>query len=97
MNSTCFPLQVQKSLSEKTADTPAVAKVPAVGKALARVLSAVTQGEMKENDLKSLSFPVESGQVSDSPLPQPPDPSSTHTITKPTGKSHHWFGFFLIV
>lgn len=86
-------MQVQKSLSEKSVDTPAVAKVPPVGKALARVLSAVTQGEMKENDLESLSFPLESGQLSDSPSSHPPDPPSTHNTAKPTGKVHHRFVF----
>lgn len=86
-------MQVQKSLSERTVDTPAVAEVPAVGKALARVLSAVAQEERKENDLESVSFPLESGQFPDSPSPQQPDVPRKHAITMPTGKIHHWVLF----
>lgn len=86
-------MQVQRSLSERIVDTPGVAKVPAVGKALARVLSAVAQEERKENDLESLSFPLESGQLPDSPSPpQQPDVPLKHTTTTttmPTGKIHH--------
>ncbi|XP_060756581.1 DNA repair and recombination protein RAD54B [Neoarius graeffei] len=74
--------KVQRSLSERIVDTPAVAKVPAAGKALARVLSAVAQEERKENDLESLSFPLESGQLPDSPSPpQQPDVPLKHTTT----------------
>ncbi|MCI4391368.1 hypothetical protein PGIGA_G00133440 [Pangasianodon gigas] len=78
--------KVQKSLSERTVHTPAVAKVPAEGKALARVLSAVAQEERKENGLESPSFSLESGQLPDSPSPQQPDLPSTHTTTKPSAR-----------
>lgn len=84
---------MQKSLSERIVDTPAVPKVPAGGKALARVLSAVAHEEMKENGLESLSFTQEAGQLPDLPSPQQPDPPSTHSTTKPTGKVHLWFMF----
>lgn len=84
---------MQKSLSERTLDTPAVAKVPAVGKALARVLNAVAQGEMKENGLESLSIPLESGELPDSPSPHQPDLPNEHTTTKPTSKIHCCFAF----
>lgn len=93
-------MQVQKNLSERTGDTPAVAGVPAVGRALARVLSVVAQEEGKENDLESLSFPLESGQLPVSPSPQQLDLPSTHrtsTSTITTGKIHHLVFIFLIV
>lgn len=88
-------MQVQKNLSERTGDTPAVAGVPAVGRALARVLSVVAQEEGKENDLESLSFPLESGQLPVSPSPQQLDLPSTHTSTITTGKIHHLVFIFL--
>ncbi|XP_026780667.3 DNA repair and recombination protein RAD54B isoform X1 [Pangasianodon hypophthalmus] len=78
--------KVQKSLSGRTLHTPAFAKVPAEGKALARVLSAVAQEERKENGPESPSFSLESGQLPDSPSPQQPDLPSTHTTTKPTAR-----------
>lgn len=74
-------------------DTPDVAKVPAVGRALARVLNAVAQEEKKENGLESISFPLETGQHPDSSSPQHPDVPSTHTTTTPTSKIHHWLLF----
>ncbi|MCJ8745609.1 hypothetical protein PDJAM_G00132140 [Pangasius djambal] len=78
--------KVQKSLSERTVHTPAVAKAPAEGKALARILNAVAQEERKENGLESPSFSLESGQLPDSPSPQQPDLPNTHTTTKPTAR-----------
>lgn len=68
-----------------TGDTPAVVGASSVGRALARVLSAVAQEERKENSLESLSCPLESVQLPDSPQ------QSSHTTVMPTGKIHHCF------
>uniref|UniRef100_A0A8B9GZU7 Fibrinogen silencer binding protein n=1 Tax=Astyanax mexicanus TaxID=7994 RepID=A0A8B9GZU7_ASTMX len=54
--------KVQISLSERTVDVPAVPKVSGVCKALAKVLSAVTPTESKENAPELQSVPLESEQ-----------------------------------
>ncbi|TSK20256.1 hypothetical protein Baya_1804 [Bagarius yarrelli] len=73
--------KVQRSLSEKTKDTPTIARVSVMSKALARVLSAVNQEERKENSLEYLDCPLESEQPPTSPLPQQPELPNSHTAT----------------
>ncbi|XP_053343890.1 DNA repair and recombination protein RAD54B isoform X1 [Clarias gariepinus] len=81
--------KVQKSLSDRTVETSTVTKVPAVGKALARVLSAVTQEEKKENCLESLSSPLESGEFPDSPSPPQPEIPIARSTTTPTARYYN--------
>ncbi|KAL7835692.1 hypothetical protein SRHO_G00280390 [Serrasalmus rhombeus] len=72
--------EIQKC--ESTVEAPAVPKVSGVCKALARVLSAVPQGESKENALEPSSVPVDS-----EPTPNRPDQFKTQTTTTPVGLS----------
>ncbi|XP_017579315.1 DNA repair and recombination protein RAD54B [Pygocentrus nattereri] len=71
--------EIQKC--ESTVEAPAVPKVSGVCKALARVLSAVPQGESKENALEPSSVPVDS-----EPTPNRPDQFKTQTTTIPVAR-----------
>uniref|UniRef100_A0A8B9H0Q5 Fibrinogen silencer binding protein n=1 Tax=Astyanax mexicanus TaxID=7994 RepID=A0A8B9H0Q5_ASTMX len=73
--------EVQISLSERTVDVPAVPKVSGVCKALAKVLSAVTPTESKENAPELQSVPLESEQHLESPKPNRQDQLKKHTDT----------------
>ncbi|XP_027028166.2 DNA repair and recombination protein RAD54B [Tachysurus fulvidraco] len=72
--------KVQRNLSERTGDTPAVVGASSAGRALARVLSAVAKEERKENSLECLSCPLGSVQLPDSPQ------QSSHTTVMPTAR-----------
>lgn len=69
-------------------DAPAASKAPAGSKALARVLSAVPQGESKENSFTSSSDVSETNQSTDkdSSSVQP----NTQANSTSTGKSCHF-------
>lgn len=78
-------VQVQVCLS--SADAPAVSKAPAGSKALARVLSAVPQGESKENSNRCSSDFSETNQSDKDSCPIQPHTQANSTST---GKSCHF-------